>query len=98
MPTPEVSSSEDKPHVSLFSDYPSHDVFVGDICAAAESPAPTKLLYSIKDSAWALSCSVRSVSYLISSGKLRVRKLGSRTLIPAEELARFAGTDHETLT
>ena len=61
-------------------------------------PQPTssveKLLYSKKDAAYALSMSPRSVDYLIAGKKLQTRRIGSRVLIPAESIRRFARSDH----
>jgi hypothetical protein len=53
-----------------------------------------KLLFSRKDAATALSLSVRSIDYLISSGDLITRKIGRKILIPAAEVRRFARCDH----
>ena len=55
-----------------------------------------KLLFSRKDAAIALSLSVRSIDYLISSGNLLTRKIGRKILIPAGEIHRFARSDHPT--
>jgi hypothetical protein len=40
-----------------------------------------------------LSISLRSVGYLIAGGRLRTRRIGERTLIPHDELQRFAKAD-----
>jgi hypothetical protein len=53
-----------------------------------------KLLYSRADAAIALSISIRSVDYLISEGKLTVRRIGRKTLIPVGDVRRFARADH----
>jgi hypothetical protein len=53
-----------------------------------------KLLYSSADAAIALSISIRSVDYLISEGKLTVRRIGRKTLIPVGDVRRFARADH----
>jgi excisionase family DNA binding protein len=52
-----------------------------------------RLLYSRKEAAEALSLHVNSVDILISSGRLRARRIGSRVLVPAEELERYARRD-----
>lgn len=49
-----------------------------------------QILVSRQDAARALSISVRSLDYLIAEGKVPVRKLGRRTLIPRSALERFA--------
>lgn len=49
-----------------------------------------KILLSRKDTAEALSISVRSLDYMIERGELPARKLGKRTLIPRVALERFA--------
>ncbi len=53
-----------------------------------------KLLYSRADAAVALSISIRSVDYLISVGKLSIRRIGRKTLIPVGDVRRFARADH----
>ena len=49
-----------------------------------------KLLYSRKEAAFALSLSVRSLDYLMESGAIATRKIGSRVLVPVEEINRIA--------
>jgi excisionase family DNA binding protein len=56
-----------------------------------------KLLYSRRDAAEALSLSVRSVDYLITSGRLSTRRIGGKILIPASAVRRFAREDHPEL-
>ncbi|MGI4854424.1 MAG: helix-turn-helix domain-containing protein [Janthinobacterium lividum] len=56
-----------------------------------------KLLVSRADAAAALSISLRSLAYLIAHGRLKVRKIGGRTLIAMEDLKRFANRDHKDL-
>jgi excisionase family DNA binding protein len=53
-----------------------------------------KLLLSREEAAEALSISVRSLDYLIAEKKLPTRRIGSRVLIPAADLRRFARCDH----
>ncbi len=52
------------------------------------------LFVSRKDAAEALSISLRAVAYLIANGDLKTRKIGGRTLIPVDDLRRFARSDH----
>jgi excisionase family DNA binding protein len=59
--------------------------------AAQQQP---RLLYSRREAAYQLSLSARSLDYLIANGELKVRRIGSRILVPHEELVRFAGRDH----
>jgi hypothetical protein len=81
------------PEVSLFSDV------LTSVSAAADMPKVEKLLYSRKESAYALSISTRSIDALISAGELKVRKFGPRrVLIPVEELTRYANKDHRYLS
>jgi len=54
---------------------------------------PTKLAYSIKEAAIASSLSRSSIYNHISSGRLKARKIGGRTIIPAAELFRLVGAD-----
>lgn len=53
-----------------------------------------KLLYSRHDAAHALSLSVRSIDYLICTGRLPTRRVGGKILIHESEIRRFAKTDH----
>ena len=58
-------------------------------------PAPlAKLLYDRKSAAAMLSISTRSLDYLIANRHIKPRQIGSRVLVPAEELQRFASEDH----
>lgn len=52
------------------------------------------LLYSRKLAAQALSLSVRSIDYLLAAGKIQTVRVGSKVLIPAKELQKFARTGH----
>lgn len=56
-----------------------------------------KLLYSRRDTAEALSLSVRSVDYLITTGRLITRRVGGKILVPASAVRRFAREDHPDL-
>jgi excisionase family DNA binding protein len=56
--------------------------------------AEDKLLLSRQEAAALLSISQRSLDYLIANKVLIVRRIGSRVLIPAPELRRFARADH----
>ncbi len=53
-----------------------------------------KLLYSRRDTAEALSLSVRSIDYLITSGRPSARRVGGKILTPANAVRRFAREDH----
>jgi hypothetical protein len=53
-----------------------------------------KLLYSRRDTAEALSLSIRSIDYLITTGRLPTRRVGGKILIPASAVRRFAREDH----
>lgn len=53
-----------------------------------------KLLYSRRDTAEALCLSIRSVDYLITTGRLSTRRIGGKILIPATAVRRFAREDH----
>lgn len=48
------------------------------------------LLLGRRQTASALGCCIRSVDNLISSGQLVTRKIGSRVLVTAASLERFA--------
>jgi hypothetical protein len=62
----------------------------------AERTAP-RLLYSKKESAYLLSISLRSLNYAISEGRLNVRRIGGRVLVPHDELLRFSRHDRNDL-
>jgi hypothetical protein len=53
-----------------------------------------KLLYSRRDTAEALCLSIRSVDYLITTGRLFTRRIGGKILIPTSAVRRFAREDH----
>ena len=62
--------------------------------AEAKIPPHAKLLVGREEAADFLSISVRSVDYLISTGRLSTRRIGTRVLIPMEDVRRFARSDH----
>jgi excisionase family DNA binding protein len=53
-----------------------------------------KLLVSQEEAAQLLSISKRSVEYLVASRQLSTRRIGTRALIPIEEVRKFARSDH----
>lgn len=53
-----------------------------------------KLLYSRRNAAEALSLSVRSIDYLITTRRLPMRRVGGKIMIPASAILRFANSDH----
>ena len=53
-----------------------------------------KLLYSKQGAAEALSLSVRSIDYLITTQRLPMRRVGGKVMIPAGALRQFARGDH----
>jgi excisionase family DNA binding protein len=53
-----------------------------------------KLLVSQDEAAQLLSISRRSVEYLVATGRLSTRRIGTRTLIPIEDVRKFARSDH----
>jgi excisionase family DNA binding protein len=66
-----------------------------DIDAAAISPDTPKLLFTRKEAGYSLGLSLRSISTLLKNGTLKFRKVGTRTLIPHQEIVRFSKTDHD---
>jgi hypothetical protein len=77
----------------------SHSEVLIDVSASADSAPIQKLLYTRKESAYALGLSVRSIDLIIAAGELKVRRFGPRrVLIPVEEIARYANKDHRYLT
>ena len=53
-----------------------------------------KLLYSRRDAARALSLSVRSIDYVIYTGRIPTRRVGGKILIYVTDIRRFAKADH----
>lgn len=53
-----------------------------------------KLLVSQDEAAQILSISKRSIEYLVATRQLSTRRIGSRALIPIEDVRRFARFDH----
>lgn len=72
---------------------PKQKKFVG----RAAMPPDQRLLVDRRDAAQYLSISQRSLDYLLASGDLDVRRIGSRVLIPLPELQRYAGINHKRL-
>jgi excisionase family DNA binding protein len=65
------------------------------VVSASTSSIPVqRLLYDKQTAAETLSISLRSLNYLLSRGKIRFRRVGSRVLIPHAELVRFAHGHH----
>jgi hypothetical protein len=58
------------------------------------TPIAPRLLYSRKSAALALDLSVRTLDYLIAKGQVKTRRVGTRIMIPALDLERFASEDH----
>jgi excisionase family DNA binding protein len=59
-------------------------------------PIPGKLLFDRSEFASLTGLSLRTVSYLIADGTIRVKRVGSRVLIPRAELLRFAEIEGPT--
>jgi excisionase family DNA binding protein len=53
-----------------------------------------RLLYPKVEAAILLGISERSIDYLISSRRLKTKRIGGRNLVPADELRRFVRADH----
>ncbi len=53
-----------------------------------------KLLLSRQEAATLLSISQRALDYLIAGKMISVRRIGTRVLIPLQDLRRFARADH----
>ncbi len=53
-----------------------------------------RLLFSRIDAAERLSISARAIDYLIANGSLGFKRIGTRVLIPAADLERFARANH----
>ena len=78
-----------------FSDY---SAVIDDINAAADPTLVPKLLFSRRETAYSLGLSLRSVGYLLKTGKLKYRKIGAKTLVPYESLVQFSKADHASLS
>jgi len=66
--------------------------------ASVEVAPMNKLLVSQEEAAQILSISKRSVEYLVATRQLATRRIGTRALIPIEEVRRFARFDHPERT
>jgi excisionase family DNA binding protein len=62
--------------------------------ASVEVVPMNKLLVSQSEAAQLLSISKRSVEYLVATRQLSTRRIGTRALIPIEDVRRFARSDH----
>jgi hypothetical protein len=58
---------------------------------------PLRILYGRRDAAEALGISIRSLDYLIASGQLPTRCIGSRRLLTRSAIERYARSDHPNL-
>jgi hypothetical protein len=64
------------------------------VATALSILATQKLLFDRESAAWALSVSTRTIVYLIASGAFDTRRVGSRVLITASSLKRYAAANH----
>ena len=62
--------------------------------AKANLPLEAKVLVSREEAAAMLSISVRAVDYLIATKRLSTRRIGTRVLVPVENVRKFARSDH----
>lgn len=53
-----------------------------------------KFLFSKEEAAYSLAISIRSLEYRIANKEINTRRIGSRVLIPREELRKFAASNH----
>ena len=61
--------------------------------STAQHSITPRLLYDRKTAAQMLSISVRALDYLIVKGNIHTRRIGSRVLVPYEELMKAASRD-----
>jgi len=57
-------------------------------------PTQNKLLVGRIEAAAMLSISRRALDYLVANKQLMSRRIGTRVLIPLDELKRFSSADH----
>lgn len=62
--------------------------------ASVSITAMDKLLVSQVEAAQLLSISTRSIEYLVATRRLSTRRIGTRALIPIEDVRKFARSDH----
>jgi hypothetical protein len=84
------SGHEENTTMELTSKKPCRSASVSGATTPSTLP---RLLYSRTQAAYQWSLSVRAVDYMIAQGKVRVRRIGGRILIPYSELLRLARTD-----
>jgi len=60
-----------------------------------QQPQPDRLIYSIKQAVAASTLSRASLYRAIRAGKLEVRRVGRRVLIPAAALHKLLEGDHD---
>jgi hypothetical protein len=63
----------------------------------APHAAAPRLNYPRKEAAYLAGISVRNLDYRIAMGTIKTRRIGSRILIPHEELMKFVSRDHDDL-
>jgi excisionase family DNA binding protein len=75
--------------MSLLAEFPS------DLGRSPAQPTERyKLLFTIKECAYALALSKRTIEKLVATGALKTRRVGRRVLIHRRELENFARHDH----
>jgi hypothetical protein len=52
------------------------------------------LLVSREEAVQMISISVRGVDYLVATKRLSTRRMGTRVLIPTDDIRKFARSDH----
>lgn len=62
--------------------------------AKAKLQPEATLLVSREEAAHMLSISIRAMDYLIATKRISTRRIGTRVLIPIEDVRRFASSDH----
>jgi excisionase family DNA binding protein len=66
----------------------------GKNAGRATIPTEDKLLVGRIEAAAMLSISPRALDYLVANKHIRSRRIGTRVLIPVDELKRFSKMDH----
>jgi excisionase family DNA binding protein len=57
--------------------------------AGALAPLPNRALYSVQETQTLINVSHATIYRLFASGRLAALKVGARTMVPAESIARF---------
>ena|SRR5579871_2381457 len=94
----DVSSFEDNPHLSVFSEDYASETFDISAAASIDTQPIQKILYDRRSAAEALSISLRSLDACVANGSIEHIRQGSKIMFLHSHLLKFAKTPHDSLS